>query len=375
MATVYRRGKKLYARIKNGAGKWASLRTGHSVGQERLAQQWADQLERGSASQREMDGPATLARYARLWLSRRKTKTVKDDRTRLELHALPRVGDVPLAEFRPRHVRDLILELRAEGKLAPRTIRQVAGVLHAVFQSAFIDELVPANPIKFERGVLPPKIDKDPRWRHQAIFTRAEGEQLISDERLLPDRRVLYALKFLAMLRHGEAARLTWEEWDAAARPLGMIQLGETKSKYPRQIPVHPTLARVLATWKLGGWMATYGRAPSPTDLIVPARTMRVRAPAGAQVQLLEDLTRLGLRTEAGKTRNRRGHDLRRTAITLARTDGAIDSILRWISHGPRGNEMLDVYSSPPWDALCGEMAKLRVELREGKVIALAIAP
>lgn len=57
--------------------------------------------------------------------------------------------------------------------------------------------------------------------------------------------------------------------------------------------------------------------------------------------------------------------------ITLARTDGAIDGLLRWVTHGPKPNEMLDVYSSPPWEALCAEVAKLRLDLRAGDVIQL----
>ncbi len=61
---------------------------------------------------------------------------------------------------------------------------------------------------------------------------------------------------------------------------------------------------------------------------------------------------------------------MRRTFITLARTDGAIDSLLRWITHGPT-SDMLDVYSSPPWSALCAEAAKLKIELREGTLVPM----
>jgi hypothetical protein len=32
---------------------------------------------------------------------------------------------------------------------------------------------------------------------------------------------------------------------------------------------------------------------------------------------------------------------------------------------------MLDVYSSPPWTALCAEVAKLKLSLREGSLITL----
>ena len=283
-----------------------------------------------------------------------------------------------LDAVKPRHVRDLILELRAEGKLAPRTIRQVSGLLHTMFKSAAIEEVIDANPVIFERGTLPKKADKDPTWRHRAIYSRDEVEQLISDERLLPDRRMLYALKSLAALRHGEAAGLTWGQYDATAEPLGAIHLGLTKSGVPRTVPVHPTLAKLLERWKLSGWNAIYGRRPSADDFIVPTRNMSDENPAGtarganeSQRQLVADLELLGLRTKAGVKMNRRGHDMRRTFITLARTDGAIDGLLRWVTHGPT-SDMIDVYTSPPWPALCAEIGKLKVALREGALLPIA---
>jgi integrase len=371
MASVFARGRKIYAKIRDAAGVWRQVATGFGVGQEAEAARWARDTQREVDERRDGGGPLTVAVYAERWLAARHTATVADDRTRLRSHVLPYLGDMLLTDVRPRHARDLIMRLRNAGELAPRTIRQVSGILHTMFKSAVIEELIPTNPIVFERGILPKKIDKDPTWRHEAIYTRAEAEQLISDERLPEDRRALYAIKFLAALRHGEAAGLTWALYDAASTPLGAIRLGKTKSAAPRAVPVHPTLARILAEWKLSGWAAIYGRAPRAEDLIVPTRKGRRRAPAASQVQLIEDLERIGLRSRAGVDRNRRGHDLRRTMITLARADGAIDGMLRWVTHGPKPNEMLDVYSSPPWASLCTEVAKLRIEVRAGDVIAL----
>jgi hypothetical protein len=43
-----------------------------------------------------------------------------------------------------------------------------------------------------------------------------------------------------------------------------------TKTDPVKHVPVHPTLAAMLAEWKLGGWAAMMGRAPGPDDLIVP---------------------------------------------------------------------------------------------------------
>lgn len=318
----------------------------------------------------------TVAEYAEQWLAKRTNRNAESDRTRLEKHALPVLGKMRMDEVKPRHLRDLVLAMRSSGALAARTIRQVTGLLHTMFKSAAIEEVIAANPVIFERGTLPKKADKDPSWRHQAIYTRDEIEQLISDERILADRRMLYALKSLAALRHTEAAKLTWAQYDADAKPLGAINLGQTKTGVPRAVPVHPTLAKMLAEWKLSGWVALYGRRPNADDYVVPTRNMNADNPRGtareaaeAQKQLIADLNMLGLRTEAGTRMKRRGHDMRRTMITLARTDGAIDGLLRWVTHGPT-SDMMDVYSSPPWSALCAEVAKLKLSVREGAVLA-----
>lgn len=384
MASIYARGGRLYMRVKGDSvpGKWDSKPTPFAVGQEREAKRYATKAQE-TIDARHASGATstvlTVRQFATQWLAKRTNVTAADDRARITNHVAPRIGSMAIADVKPKHIDDLIMALRDEGKLAPRTIRSISGLLHTMFKRALKEELIVVNPVQMERGILPKKVDKDPTWRHEAIYTRAEAERLLSDPRILADRRVLYALKFLGGgLRHSEAARLTWAQYDADAKPLGRIALGKTKSGVPREVPVHPTLAKVLAAWKLSGWNETYGRTPTPEDFIVPTRNMNSDNPRGtardateAQRQLLADLELLGMRTKAGEKRKRRGHDLRRTFITLARTDGAIDGLLRWVTHGP-SSDMMDVYSSPPWEALCAEVAKLKISLLDGALVPLA---
>jgi integrase len=137
---------------------------------------------------------------------------------------------------------------------------------------------------------------------------------------------VLYALKGLADFRHGEAAGLCWRHYGPTLEPLGGLSLHRTKTQVPRRVPVHPTLARILAEWKLAGFERTYGRPPTPEDPIVPSRNMTPRSKQEVPKQLKADLETLVLR-------NRRGHDLRRTFITLAQVDGARRDLLQAIPH------------------------------------------
>jgi integrase len=370
MASVYKRGNKLWARLKDESGKWSCEATPFRPGQEVEARRYVKRLEaRISATKEITDSagldpgtPITVAQYTERWLKEREAlhhASHKDEDCRLRKHMVPRLGHMLLEEVRPRHIRDFVLDLR-KGQLAPRSIYHVYQTTALLFRAAIIDELIDATPCVVARGVLPKKVDKDPNWRNGAIYTREEVEQLISDSRIPEDRRVLYALKGLAALRHGEAAGLRWSHYDQQAEPLSALNLGKTKTQVPRRVPVHPTLARVLAEWKPAGWERTYGRMPTPDDLITPTRNMTERTAQETPKQLNEDLDTLGLR-------RRRGHDLRRTFITLAQVDGARRDLLEAVTHGPRG-DIVSVYTTFPWPALCEEVAKLKIGLREGKL-------
>ena len=70
--------------------------------------------------------------------------------------------------------------------------------------------------------------------------------------------------------------------------------------------------------------------------------------------------------------RRRRVHDLRRTMISLSRMDGARASLLKVCTHGPGKKEMMDAYTSFPWENLCAEVARLKVQRRPvGELVEL----
>ena len=364
---VYSRSNgRLYIRFRNPRGEWESQKTPYFKGQEDLAERLHRSVVRDVAQKLALapTGPITLEAFAKQWLTARaalKLKACADDATRLTLHALPTLGALPLTDIRPRDIRDLVIKLRTDGKLAPRTIRHVYGLLVTLFKAAVIEELIIGTPCLLPPGTLPPLEDKDPEWRAAAIFTRAEAEALISDPRIPVDRRTLYALKLLAALRHGEAAGLRWRHWHDGRLVIANSYLRSgTKTGRTREVPVHPTLAAVLAEWKLARPGATGADA-----LIVPTRNGTARPAPDAQVSFLADLAKIGLR-------HRRGHDLRRTMITLALADGASREHLRYVTHGARaGREAFDLYHTPPWDALVKAVGCLRIERVSGRVIQL----
>jgi integrase len=377
MSSVYPRGDRLYCRLKDESGKWVSKPTRYVKGQERDARQYAkgrqDRIDKRREAGLAEAGVPTVKAYAEKWIVARKGRvaTWKDEHARLRLHVYPTLGTKKLDEVRPRQVRDWVLKLReqkdddGEPALAPRTIRHVFQTLRRVFKSAKLEEHVTDNPIEVDNGILPPNVDADPAWRPGAIYTRAEVVQLISDLDDVPeDRRVLHALQALAGLRAGEASWLRWRDYERDLEPLGRLHVLKTKTKVPRQVPVHPTLAAILAEWKLSGWQRTYKRRPEADDFITPDVVARL-VPNGTTTfeqrpkwlvtrGIGEDLEALGLR-------HRRGHDLRRTFITLCREDGARADLLEVVTHGAKSGDMISLYTTFSWATLCAEVAKLQI--------------
>jgi integrase len=376
MGTVYARGKKLYIGYRDASGEWTYAATGLNVGQEKSAAKLLEKIVARVAAgvehgEREL-GPTTLRRFAEQWIVKRKrlgVRSVLSEEGRLKKHVYPRVGHMVLAEIRPRHLVHLVEELRSTGKLAPRTVHHVYGMLHTLFRDAQLEELIDSNPCVLGPSQLGAKEDKDPEWRATAVYTRAEVECLISSELVPWDRHVVYALQVLAGLRFGEVAGLRWRNYDASAKPLGQLVIARsysnqsTKTGRPRLMPAHSVLAAMLAEWKMKGWPEMMGRKPTPDDFIVPSREGEMRSRHHSRNKLLDDLRRLGMR-------QRRGHDLRRTFITLARVDGARADLLQMVTHNPSKN-IIDIYTSMPWPSLCAEVAKLNVQRRKGELFVL----
>jgi hypothetical protein len=77
------------------------------------------------------------------------------------------------------------------------------------------------------------------------------------------------------------------------------------KTEQTREVPVHATLAKMLATWRLVAFRSLMGRAPTDDDLVISSRTGHHRNSNYSLRCFHEDLERIGIRA-------RRQHDLRR---------------------------------------------------------------
>src|SRR5437016_519656 len=120
----------------------------------------------------------TVEGYGRWWVEQRQSLRIDDwtnDESRLRCHVYRRIGTMPLTQVRAFHVAELIRAIRlSRPKKAPRTVRNIYGVLRAFFRDAEIDGVIERSPCILTRYQIGEAVDADPDWRDGAIFSREE---------------------------------------------------------------------------------------------------------------------------------------------------------------------------------------------------------
>lgn len=403
---VFARGSKLWIRFRGVNGKWKNVTTGYDVGQEALAREMLAEMHRlvtaetaGEAPLSPQAGRLTVREYIAQWLEQRRAlgHDWKHDRSRLQ-HVLPVLGELAIAAVRARHVIEAFQRVRTiptetTGEvLSPRSVHRVYEVVSRMFGDAQLADLIEQSPCVLDERHLGALVDKDPDWRAGAVFTRDEAVTLLSTDAIPEDRRLLHAFMLLAGMRPGEASALRWRHYDPTLQPLGQLTVSvaydsrrhrekSTKTEATRHVPVHPTLAAMLAEWKLAGWEALCGRKPEPEDLIIPL------PPADAAARR----TRSGepFRTEAYNGKRWREFDLpvlawrprelyamKATFITLVLDDGADPHVIETrVTHTKRSRSAFDGYNrGRQWELTCAEIVKLKLARRDAELEAVPIA-
>jgi integrase len=347
---VFTRGKRLWVRYRDIDGTWCNASTEFVVGQERLAQATYDEItarvRSATAAGETVVGPLTVRKYAADWIEERRRLDLdwKNDRARLQHHVLPVIGDMKIADVRTRHIIDLSIGSGRTRSGRWRNAPSTASTRRCRRCSA-----MRSSPTRSSRPLAVSTSASSGRSSTKILSggprrSSCEVETLISHPEIPLDRRIVYALELLAGVRTGEAAALRWRHYDPTKQPLGELLVAfsystlrsrekTTKTDSSKHIPVHPTLAAMLAEWKLGGWAAMMGRHPEPDDLIVPMQpehAARRRTPTGEAFRghdysgerwRRDDLPALGWR-------HRRHYDMRATFITLALEDGADQHVI-----------------------------------------------
>lgn len=325
----------------------------------------------------------TVGAWCRAWIARQTYAEAAKDAARLAAY-LPRctLDAAPLATVRPPDLAALLRELRAlpspktKRPPAPRTVRNVYDVVRRALRAAVFEGLLAADPTtSLPSEVRPRAIDARPQDREGYRLGRADVEALLDAS--AGRWRVLWGLLALTGARLGEALALRWSDV-REDRPLRRVSLARqvhhrtrelcaTKTGEVRTVPEHPALRALLDSW-WACWHEEYGRAPTSSDLIVPARGTPGRpwdaahgpsGPLWAQVAhraLQRDLESAGLSAH-------RVHDLRHTFASLCADSGMRELVAARWTHRPGGSSARHLYAVPSWEAQCAEMVLLRVRV------------
>jgi integrase len=191
MASIKKRDNGAWrARYRDEAGKE------HARHFERKAdaQRWLDQVTAAVVRGDYVDpkaGRVTFGAYATGWesvqVSSGGTRRIVDNA--LRVHAMPVLGNQPIATIRPSTVQAFVKGLEAKG-LAPGSVRNVYDVAAQVFAAAVDDRVISASPcrkIALPKGggdeVVPPTVEEveavrdalEERWRAVALALAGSG--------------------------------------------------------------------------------------------------------------------------------------------------------------------------------------------------------
>lgn len=210
------------------------------------------ELERGTYRDPSA-GDVTFALWVKEWQA---TRGVHEQRTNDEadsivrVHLLPVFGPRRLDEISPLLVRQFVSTL--SGRRAPKTVRNVHGVLHSIFKLAVDTNVLTANPCA---GTVLPAPE---RRKQMACLTEQQIAQLAA---AVPDHwRPLILTLAGTGLRWGEAVGLKVKYVDLLARP-PELRVQET---------LNPTATAFKAVPKTASSRRTIG-LPPPVAEILPA--------------------------------------------------------------------------------------------------------
>ncbi len=273
----------------------------------------------------------TFGSYATAWIESRPLThaTRRAYESYLRTHVLPRWGDVPLQVITTASIREWLAAV-APGNEGAR--KKAYELFRAILNSAVDDDMLPHSPCKRNMlgAVKPAPIpagQKPARKREPRALTLAELEALAAE---VPDyMRTMVLLTGLVGFRAGEvrflhgrsvttdSAGTIWLEVKEAVSGEGKdLATGAPKTaKSIRSVPV-PTSLRdeVLALADMAGRDGLLFPKPGGTNEVIPYATLYDNVVAAAK------------RANIGHVSP---HDLRHTAVSLARANGAPDTAVR----------------------------------------------
>lgn len=265
-------GKGLYLRVKpNGTKLWlfnytkpfTKKRANTSIGQyptvslskARLARQKylellsenIDPLSHKNEQKRLMNeaNENTLERVIQKWFQIKKKKVTyaygEDICRSLELHVIPRIGDMPIHTIRARHAIETLSPIAAKGSL--ETVKRLCQRLNEIMIYAVNTGLIDANPLS---GIN--KAFQSPAKKHMPTLKPEQLPELmaaLANANIKRTTRCLIEWQLHTMSRPSEAAGTRWQEIDLKTG-LWLIPAERMKKKKPHTVPLSPQAISLL---------------------------------------------------------------------------------------------------------------------------------
>ena len=267
-------------------------------------------------------GAITLGPFGARFLADRQTRSAGNDRGLWQRHVMASdLAAVPIADIRPRHLRDLVAALSqkrkvtaksggsrgeridTEQRLSGQTVKLIYALVRRVLSEAVTEEIIENNPARSFRLPREVKSSKD-RWTY---LTPEEIDKLVACPSLPEPRRLRFQFAIYTGLREGELWGLRWEDIELDG-PLPRCAVrrsydGTTKSGAVRKFPLLPGAVTALRRLRdLAG-------NPAPSSLVFPS-------PTGGMYCKGYDAGWARARRLAGIIRPVRFHDLRHTCAS-----------------------------------------------------------
>jgi len=266
--------------------------------------------------------------------------------TIIRTHINPKIGEVKLVDLKGIAIQRMYNDLIDAGS-APKTIKNIAAVMHKAFKMAIRQELISTNPC--DNAEIPSAPRKEIR-----PLTDSEIPEFLAAIQNHPMENA-FALCLFAGLREGECLGLSWGQIDFDKGIVTVNQqlqkekvkggkyiiVQSTKSNKPRPVMPPPIAFDYLKSERkrqLSNQLAAGERWSNPNNLVFTDPTGKHLAISTFYKQFKKVAASIG-RPDA------RPHDLRHTAATIAVASGSdIKSVQSFLGHAT-ASFTLNVYT------------------------------
>ena len=243
---------KIRYRVRAGRGKWKQKsETLYGLkGKKAARKELADRIKDSSATAvglSEMTFEEFVERFWQPYLDRKNVKpsTRRSYRSMFDLHILPVLGELYLRDVSPLHV-DEMLQVPGLSSCSAKTVRNLVGLLGAMFALAVDKDLVVKSPVRKSHKPTVERLEKQ-AWSPDQLRLIIEG--------VSKSYRAFFVCAALTGARLGELLALRWSCIDFQARTIrierslwqGELVKPKTQGSV-RTIAFGTTLAQVLTS-------------------------------------------------------------------------------------------------------------------------------